>query len=47
MHDMYFFLTSLFRPYPVCLLLTAAGLAHAWWRCPAARRRLWLSLIHI
>jgi uncharacterized SAM-binding protein YcdF (DUF218 family) len=45
MHDMYFFLTSLFRPYPVCLLLTAAGLAHAWWRCPAARRRLWWAVV--
>ena len=45
MHDVYSFLTSLVRPYTLCVLLTAAGLAYAWWRCPAARRRLLLAAV--
>jgi uncharacterized SAM-binding protein YcdF (DUF218 family) len=45
MYDIYFFLVSLLRPYTLCVLLTAAGLAYTWWRCPAARRRLCLALV--
>jgi uncharacterized SAM-binding protein YcdF (DUF218 family) len=43
MYDVYFFLVCLLRPYTFGVLLTAAGLAYAWWRCPAARRRLCLA----
>ena len=40
MSDVYFFLTGLLQPYPLCFLLTAAALGYAWYREPAARRRL-------
>jgi uncharacterized SAM-binding protein YcdF (DUF218 family) len=45
MYPVYFFLVSLLRPYTLGVLLTAGGLAYAWWRCPAARRRLCWAVV--
>jgi uncharacterized SAM-binding protein YcdF (DUF218 family) len=45
MSAVYFFLTGLLQPYPLCFLLAAAALGHAWYRAPGVRRRLvWLAL---
>jgi uncharacterized SAM-binding protein YcdF (DUF218 family) len=45
MSGVYFFLTGLLQPYRLCVLLTAAGLAYAWYTAPGARRRLlWFAL---
>jgi uncharacterized SAM-binding protein YcdF (DUF218 family) len=40
MSEAYFLLTGLLQPYTLCFLLTAAALGYAWYREPAARRRL-------
>ena len=45
MYEVYFLLTGLLKPYPLCLLLTAVALGYAWYREPGARRRLlWVTL---
>jgi uncharacterized SAM-binding protein YcdF (DUF218 family) len=45
MEALYTTLTQLLRPYTLLCVLTAAGLAWAWARCPAARRRLLWAVI--
>jgi uncharacterized SAM-binding protein YcdF (DUF218 family) len=39
-YNVYFFLTSLLRPYTLLFLVAAAGLVYVWYRTPGARRRL-------
>ncbi len=45
MESLYFALVQLLQPYTLFCVLAAAGLAYAWVRCPAARRRLLWAVV--